>query len=166
MLPPLPASSRLGLSLRPMRDADTPFDAALYASTRSGELAATGWPVEQQRAFLEQQYRAQRQHYRTHYSDASWLVIESGAEAVGRLYLLESGSELRIIDISLAPAARGKGFGSALLGDVLAAAAAAGKTVTMHVERHNPARRLYERLGFTLVEDLGVYLRLEWRPAA
>jgi hypothetical protein len=36
----------------------------------------------------------------------------------------------------------------------------------MHVERFNPALRLYERLGFRLVEDRGVYLFLEWQPAA
>ena len=41
-------------------------------------------------------------------------------------------------------------------------AAAAGKSVTIHVERMNPALRLYERLGFRLVEDKGVYLFLSW----
>ena len=35
--------------------------------------------------------------------------------------------------------------------------------LTIHVERFNPALRLYERLGFTLAEDKGVYLFLEWR---
>jgi hypothetical protein len=32
--------------------------------------------------------------------------------------------------------------------------------VTIHVERMNPALRLYERLGFALAEDRGVYLFL------
>jgi hypothetical protein len=32
----------------------------------------------------------------------------------------------------------------------------------IHVERFNPALRLYERLGFRQVEDKGVYLFLEW----
>ena len=41
-------------------------------------------------------------------------------------------------------------------------AAAGGKSVTIHVERMNPALRLYERLGFRLVEDKGVYLFLSW----
>jgi hypothetical protein len=36
--------------------------------------------------------------------------------------------------------------------------------VTIHVERHNPALRLYARLGFEVVDDLGVYLFLR-RPA-
>ena len=37
----------------------------------------------------------------------------------------------------------------------------AAKPVQMHVERFNPARRLYDRLGFHQVADQGVYLLLE-----
>ena len=35
--------------------------------------------------------------------------------------------------------------------------------MTIHVERFNPALRLYERLGFSVAEDKGVYLLLERR---
>jgi hypothetical protein len=41
--------------------------------------------------------------------------------------------------------------------------AAAGKPLRIHVERFNPALRLYERLGFRQIDDRGVYLFLEWR---
>ena len=37
-----------------------------------------------------------------------------------------------------------------------------GVPLTIHVERFNPALRLYERLGFEAIEDKGVYLFLEW----
>ena len=43
---------------------------------------------------------------------------------------------------------------------------AAGKPVRIHVERFNPARRLYDRLGFHQTADEGVYLQLEWRPGS
>ena len=38
-----------------------------------------------------------------------------------------------------------------------------GKPLRIHVERFNPARRLYERLGFRQIEDRGVYLFMQWR---
>jgi predicted GNAT family acetyltransferase len=41
--------------------------------------------------------------------------------------------------------------------------AATGKPLRIHVERFNPALRLYERLGFTPIADRGVYLFMEWR---
>ena len=40
-----------------------------------------------------------------------------------------------------------------LCGCVWARAAAAGESVTIHVERMNPALALYERLGFVLEEE-------------
>jgi hypothetical protein len=45
---------------------------------------------------------------------------------------------------------------------VLAEARAAAKWVQIHVERFNPARRLYDRLGFYQIADQGVYLLLQW----
>ena len=165
MPPPFPRAEALGLSLRPMTDDDLPFVAALFASTRAEEVAQTGWPAEQQLAFLTQQHEAQHRHYRTHYPEADWLIVQLGGDAIGRLYLVEEDRAFSVIDISLVPEARGHGYGGALLADVLSATDAAGKGVTIYVERNNPALRLYLRLGFALVEDQGVYLLLERKPA-
>ena len=41
-------------------------------------------------------------------------------------------------------------------------AAACGKDVSIHVEKFNPAMRLYRRLGFTTEEDKGVYDLMRW----
>jgi ribosomal protein S18 acetylase RimI-like enzyme len=69
-----------------------------------------------------------------------------------------------VLDIALLPEHRGRGIGAWLLTDVLAEAGAAAKPVQIHVERFNPAQRLYDRLGFRQIADEGVYLRLEWNP--
>ena len=153
----LDAAAGLGISCRPFTEEDLPFVAELYASTRREEVAATGWPVEMQEAFLRQQHEAQHSHYSIHYADADRLILERGGEAVGRLYLIDEPGQLHVIDISLVPAARGEGIGGAILRDVTALAAQRGKPVSIHVEKYNPARRLYERLGFEVVEDCGVY---------
>ena len=163
MPPPLAAAAGLGLSYRPIADEDLPFLAELYASTRAEEVAASGWPVELQRQFLAQQFDAQHRHYMAHYPDADWLVIERGGEAIGRLYIEEWPSQFRLIDIALLPAARGQGAGTAILHDVMAQAAAAGKALSIHVEKNNPAMELYRRLGFATAEDKGVYDLLVWR---
>ena len=55
------------------------------------------------------------------------------------------------------PEHRGGGIGTSLLEELAAEADAAGKSLTIHVERMNPALRLYERLGFSVAEDKGVY---------
>jgi ribosomal protein S18 acetylase RimI-like enzyme len=140
-----------------MTPGDLPFVAELYASTRRDEVARTGWPSEMQEAFLRQQHEAQHSHYTRHYAEAEWLIVEREGTAIGRLYLREDDEGLQIIDISLAPSARGQGVGGAILQDVLGQARRTGKAVSIHVEKNNPARRLYQRLGFEVAEDQGVY---------
>jgi len=164
MPPRLDAAAILGLCLRPVEAADAPFVASLYASTRADEVARFGWPAGNQRAFLSQQCEAQELYFRSRYPDAEWLIVERDGAAVGRLYLEQSAQALHVIDISLVPAARGQGLGAALLADIVAAAAAAGRKATMHVERSNPARRLYARLGFVVVGETDAYLLLERSP--
>jgi ribosomal protein S18 acetylase RimI-like enzyme len=60
------------------------------------------------------------------------------------------------------PEHRGRGIETALLRGLLAEADAAGKSVSIQVERVNPALRLYQRLGFAVAEDKGVYLFLTY----
>ena len=122
------------------------------------------WDDAQKDAFLRMQFVAQDRWYREQYRQATFEVVLVGGELAGRLYVDRGEDEFRIVDIALLPERRGRGIGGALLRDLLAEADAGGKSVTIHVERVNPALRLYERLGFALAEDKGVYLFLERRP--
>jgi ribosomal protein S18 acetylase RimI-like enzyme len=158
------AAAELGISYRPMTHDDVPFVARLYASTRAEEVAATGWPQAAQDAFLTQQHQAQHRHYAQHYPDAERLIVEYGGEPIGRLYWREEADQLHVIDISLAPERRDQGLGGAILRDLLATSRAAGKAVTIHVEKMNRARHLYERLGFEVTEDQGIYDLMRWTP--
>jgi ribosomal protein S18 acetylase RimI-like enzyme len=123
------------------------------------------WDDAQKEAFLRHQFDAQDAWWRENYADASFDVILVEGEQAGRLYVHRGRSEIRIVDIALLPEHRGNGVGTRLLDELLAEADADAKSVTIHVERMNPALRLYGRLGFALAEDKGVYLFLERRPA-
>ena len=153
----MPRRAPPGTRFRAATTADSAFFAALYVSTRTEELALSGWPEPMQAAFLAQQAAAQQAHYVRHYDDAEWWVLERDGRPIGRLILARWPSQHRIVDIALLPEARGGGLGSAILAGVIAEADAAGKAVSIHVEKANPAIRLYRRLGFATVEDKGVY---------
>lgn len=150
--------------LRPATAADRGLLFDVYASTRAEELAAVPWDEATKRAFLTQQFDAQDAHYRTHYPRTTYEVIEVGGEAAGRLYLDRGERDVLIVDIALLPAFRGRGTGGSILREILEEAESQGKRVSIHVEVQNPAHSLYERLGFTRVEERGVYVLLEWTP--
>ncbi|AMY03074.1 GNAT family N-acetyltransferase [Mesorhizobium ciceri] len=157
-------SDKAGLRFRAAVDADMPFLSRLYASTRLEELAVTAWSDAQKADFLGMQFQAQHAHYRKHYPEADWLVVERAGKDIGRLYIERWPSQHRIIDIAFLPHHRRKGHGTALLCDLIDEAWLAGKSASIHVEKHNPARRLYVALGFVVVEDKGVYDLMECAP--
>ncbi len=154
-----------GLGFRTLAESDLPFLARVYASTRIDELAVTDWSDDHKAAFLDAQFRAQHAHYRRYYPTADWLMTMRGGEDIGRLYLERWPTQHRIIDIAFLPEHRGKGLGEALLRDLMDEAEAGGKAVSIHVEKFNPAMRLYRRLGFETVEDKGVYDLMRWSAA-
>lgn len=151
--------------LRPIQEEDLEFLLRLYATTRAEEMAmVTDWSDEQKEWFVRMQFQAQHAWYQEHYGDAQFdLVLLDGAP-VGRLYVHRRATEIRLVDISLIPELRGKGIGSELLRELMAEAEAAGKPLTIHVEKYNPAMRLYLRLGFKAIEDRGPYDLMEWKP--
>jgi ribosomal protein S18 acetylase RimI-like enzyme len=149
------------IQLRPERADDRPFLFDLYASTREDELSRTGWDGATTRAFLRMQFDAQHAHYTTYFSDASFNIIEANGQPIGRLYVHRQLSEIRIMDIALLPEWRNAGIGTALLRSIVNEAESTGVVVTLHVERWNPARRLYERLGFVGASDDGLNVMMK-----
>lgn len=161
-----PAALALPFPLR-LREAgpeDTAFLRRVYADSRASELARTNWSESQKAAFCDSQFDAQDRHYRQHYANARFDVLEHAGVPVGRVYLHETPSELRLMDIALLGEHRGRGFGRSVMNALLSEARAGRKLVTLHVEADNFARAWYERLGFVEVEERGPYLFMRWAP--
>ena len=156
-----------GFRLRWLHDDDLPWLRDLYATTRAEEMAPVPWPAIAKRAFLDQQFGLQHQHYLAHYADTDFMAIEqAGRGPVGRYYLQRADSGHLIVDICLFPGLRGSGVGGALIRHSQAEAAALGRGMHLHVMRTNPAaRRLYERLGFVVTNDSGAsHIAMAWAP--
>lgn len=173
-----------GFSLRALSVEDLPWLRDLYATTRAEEMAPLPWPATAKRAFLDQQFALQHNHYLAMFGDSDFLAIQHRGTPLGRLYLqrdlqrdlqsdpqraaggdadaaagecseAQTGEHL-VVDIALFPQARGRGIGGALMRAAQARAAAEGCGMRLHVMTTNPAaQRLYERLGFVLVPEGG-----------
>ena len=154
------------IQLRPIEAVDEAFLRLVYASVRQEELDQVEWPLGHREEFLRTQFDAQHNHYCGNYPGAKFYVVKMDEKPAGRLYVHRTPSEIRIMDIALMPEFRNQGIGSRLLRQILDDGDRKGLPVTIHVEKFNPALELYERLGFRMDADRGVYLFLKRMPSS
>ena len=153
------------VELRPVTDNDDKFLLSLYASTREEELSQAEWAEGQKEGFLRWQFDLQRQEYGARFPDAAYHVILVDGLPAGRIWVGTDDVQVRLLDIALLPEFQNRGVGTSLLRRLMDQAAKAGKALRHMVFMLNSdAHRFYERLGFTVIEDLGAYKHMEWRP--
>ena len=147
------------VSLRSATPDDEGFLLKLFGSTRIDEFKFLA-DANQIDALIGMQFNLQRRQYEAGYPDAEHNIILSDGQPVGRIFVDESEREIALVDVALIPEFRNKGIGRYLLDQLLARAAAVKKPVRLHVSKLNPARRLYERLGFSVVSEDGMYFEM------
>jgi ribosomal protein S18 acetylase RimI-like enzyme len=145
------------LSFRPVTDADYEYLYRLHeASMRCYVEQAYGpWDEALQRRIFAERWRPDRVR-----------IVQVDGEDAGALELIPGPSRVQIEGIRLMPACQRRGIGTQIVSDVLRDAHMRGQVVTLRVLKVNPARRLYERLGFVVVGENGPSWLMECRPPA
>lgn len=135
----------------------------LYGTTRLDVQEVLDWTHEQKQQFLRVQFDAQHRHYQTHFSSALFSVILNHKnKRIGRLYLNQTDSEIRIVDIAILPDQQQSGFGSAIVQDVMEQCRVAGLPLRLHVAKWNPALTWYQGMGFKTIEETDMTFHMEW----
>jgi len=150
-------TTTLAFGLRPAQPADADFEYALYASTRD-DLRPLGSEVFD--GLVGMQFRAQAMSLRLDHPNAERKIVLVEDAPVGRLVTDGSLGHIEVIDVALLPQYRGHGIGTSVLRGVLAHADRLGRAVRLHVEKQSRAVRLYERLGFAICDEMGMYLTM------
>jgi len=159
----LPAGN--ALTLRRVGPDDEEFLVALYASTREEELAQVEWAEGQKDQFLRWQYGLQRSEYQTRFPDADYYIVLMDNQAAGRIWIGRDHQQIRLLDIALLPGFQNRGIGTILIRRLIDEASQTNKFLRhMVFVLNNDAHRFYEKLGFAVIEDLGAYKHMEWRP--
>lgn len=162
-----PSDAAPALALRPILPEDEQFLYEVYASTRAEELAQVTWSEAQLKMFLQMQLNARDQSYRMHFEEIDDRIILFNNRRVGRLIVVRTSEEMRLADIALLPESRRAGIGTSLIKDLMAEAGETKRPIRLQVEKPNqPARRLYERLGFTTVGENSTHFQMEYRHSA
>ncbi len=152
--------------LRMVQQADHGFLCKLYDATRGEELRIGGFGGQALDMLLPLQFEAERQYFLRRFPCAEHAIIEGPHGSRGRWYVHRTTQEIRLVDISLLPDARGQGIGGSLLRRLQAESERSGLPLRLSVVRGNPARRLVQRLGFIETGSDGIQCALEWRAGA
>ena len=118
------------------------------------------------RAHEEWDEAAQRDRVRRLLETAETSLIAVDGHDVGYVSIWRNDDELYVASIALARRWRGRGLGTVLMQELIDEAARNGVPVRLSVLEGNPARGLYERLGFAVTRVDGRNLRMELPPPA
>jgi|GEM_PF-710211 len=147
------------IRLRPASATDLPFLLRLRQLTMTEHLQRVGAPTDDQ---------AHHQRIAANFDDAMIVCeganadADADADSIGLLKVTRAAGEWHVHQIQILPSRQGQGIGEAVLRALLSEAAREPVPVSLSVLHGNPARRLYERLGFRLVSETDSSANLIW----
>lgn len=150
----------MSLRLRPYQDSDFEF------AYQVGKLALGPYVVELFGPWVDESHRRQLTERLTPERNHQ-IIIETtaaGEDAVGLSSHQWFDDHLALHELYLLPRVHNRGLGSQLVRHFQAEAQARGLAIHLRVLANNPARRLYLRLGFEVVETRPERFILHWRP--
>jgi ribosomal protein S18 acetylase RimI-like enzyme len=139
--------------LRSATQEDVPFLLELRRETMHPHVLASG-------LVPSEEHDARRVLFRF---DCAQIIMLAG-EPVGLLKLLREGTDWYLSEVQLKPSLQKQGLGTQLVQSVITDAQLAGASVRLDVLKSNPARRLYQRLGFTVISETPIALEMRWKP--
>ena len=141
--------------LRSVSNADKEFLFELHRLALGPYIALTwGWDEDWQRG-----------HFDRAFPTANWKLLFVDECRAGAVRTSDTDRELYLEDILILPGFQRRGLGSAVILSLFREAASSGRTVGLQVLKVNPAIHLYTRLGFVVVGEDDVHVRMRSSPA-
>lgn len=140
--------------LRPGVDDDRQYLWRLHCQTMREYVDKTwGWDETWQRVRFDEKF-----------DPLSLSIIEKGNEPIGYIRVRRSGDEIFLEAIEIAPQQQNQGIASHLIKELLTESDKLLLPVKLKVLKVNPARRLYERLGFVYAKETPTHYLMRREP--
>jgi ribosomal protein S18 acetylase RimI-like enzyme len=165
LMPALSLKRYMRLFRRLEKPDDEPFIRQLMIETLTEQLAAWSWPEDVRERLLDVQYRIRREGFWASAAECPGTIVLAKKEPVAWYVSAEFDDEIRLVNLMVRKAHRGKGIGSEILRQLLVDSDRSGKRLRLSVATNNQrASELYVRLGFRRTGSDGVHYFME-RPA-
>lgn len=143
------------LATRPAAEGDSRFAYEVKRAALGPYIQRTwGWDEQEQLAFHAREWELRRPD----------IIVLDGRD-VGTFRCVRREEDYHVASFYLLPEFQGRGIGSRLLRRVLSRADADGVPVRLEVLRINPARSLYERVGFHPCGETETHFQMVRWPA-
>jgi len=149
-----PTVGQLAIELRPatLDDRDVVY-ALRKAGLREYVEQTWGWDEVDQSARFDARF-----------DPARYQIVSVDGQEIGALAVEWRNNMLLLADIQIGPEWRGCGLGTAIIAGVLDEARQRALPVALGVLKVNPARGLYERLGFRMVAETSTHIFMRSAP--
>jgi ribosomal protein S18 acetylase RimI-like enzyme len=135
-------------TLRAATAADHDFVKQLLLTTSKEYVEQTwGWSEEIQQ-LVNQDFE------RWFNPPASGQIVQVDGRDIGYLKVADHEDGVLLDMVLIDPTYQSRGLGTALIAPVISEAHAHGQAVVLQVMKVNPSKRLYERLGFVVTDEL------------
>jgi GNAT superfamily N-acetyltransferase len=105
---------------------------------------------------------AQFSYFLKNFRPKTMRIIRYDGQDVGMVELLERPEELFIARFEVLPEFQNRGIGTTIIQWAIDQAVATQKALRLQVFKINPARRLYERMGFVETGEKETHIQMEW----
>ncbi|MHC4598048.1 MAG: GNAT family N-acetyltransferase [Planctomycetota bacterium] len=106
----------------------------------------------------------QREFHRNEFDASRLEILAWSGRDVGTMAVRSDGEGLTLFALYILPQCQNRGIGTRLLRALQEEARGKGIPVKLQVLKVNPARRLYERMGFIAKGETDTHIQMEWRP--
>jgi len=130
------------IQLRPVSENDIPYLLKLRKITMDQHIVSAGIVPSEETHLARIYYRL----------DCA-LIVQYEDRDIGLLKVIKEGNVWDLVQVQIDPSMQGIGIGCQLISDVLAEASKHKVTVKLSVFKQNPAKKLYDRLGFEIAHE-------------
>lgn len=144
------------VSLRLATPEDADFLYTLLKATMQKYVAQVwGWDEQWQQRYFQENFAPDKER-----------VIVKGEEKIGVISTERKRDEVFLAKIYILPEYQGQNIGTELIKVVMEEAFDCGLPVTLRVLKVNPAKRLYERLGFVVTDETETHYLMKVSPVS
>ncbi|MBW4623172.1 MAG: GNAT family N-acetyltransferase [Cyanosarcina radialis HA8281-LM2] len=141
------------LETRKTAIADFSFIYDLHRQTMYSYVEQTwGWKEEVQLQGMQEDF-----------DNSLFEIVCLNEQDIGVISVIDRGNEMFLNYLAILPIYQKQGLGTQLVRQVLSQAAERGVPVKLNVMRVNPAKELYDRLGFKVVDSDRDRYFMEWQ---